>query len=89
MTVALFNIRDDTYNTMCNKAIQYLAEGECDCDCNYCPGRFVCTDPDFPPFTILKEFIEHNKKLSIEDDRFNTDVNKNNLKDNSQEDCDE
>lgn len=86
MTVALFNIRDDLYSTMCYKAKQYLAEGECDCDCNNCPGRFVCTNPDFPPFTIFKEFLEHNEKYAIEDDRFNPDVNKQNI---SEENYDE
>lgn len=78
-TVALVPCSDKKIDELLFKAKQIIAEGECDCDCRSCPGLFVCFDPDLPPFGMLREFIKHNEKLPLEDDKYNKQVNKNNL----------
>ena len=78
-TVILLPCSKENWDKLIYMAKQILAEGECDCDCSHCPAAYVCTDPDIPPYTQLKDFLKHNEYMLVEDDRFNNEVNRENL----------
>lgn len=78
-TVILLPCSKENWDKLIYKAKQILAEGECDCDCSNCPVAYVCIDPDIPPYTQIKDFLKHNEHMLVEDDRFNKEVNRENL----------
>ena len=78
-TVILLPCSKENWDKLIYKAKQILAEGECDSDCSNCPVAYVCIDPDIPPYTQIKDFLKHNAYMLVEDDRFNKEVNRENL----------
>lgn len=78
-TIALVPCTDPRMPRLIYKAKKIIAEGECDCDCKECPGVFICRDPDLPPYTMLREFIDRNEKTVLADYKLNNQVNKDNL----------
>ena len=78
-TVILLPCSKENWDKLIYKAKQILAEGDCDCDCFHCPVAYVCIDPDIPPYTQIKDFLKHNEYMLVEDDRFNKEVNRENL----------
>lgn len=68
-------------NKLIITASQILADESCDNQCLECPIVWCCGGPECIPFNQLKEFIERNKNLRIEDDKLNTDVKFENLND--------
>lgn len=78
-TTALVPCTDSRMPRLIYKAKKIIAEGECDCDCKECPGVFICRDPDLPPYTMLREFIDRNEKTVLADYKLNNQVNKDNL----------
>ena len=78
-TTLLVPCTDENLPGLLYKAKQIIAEGECDCDCTKCPGVFICRDPDSPPYTMLREFLERNEHLQLQDYALNNQVNTENL----------
>lgn len=78
-TTALVPCTDSRMLRLIYKAKKIIAEGECDCDCKECPGVFICRDPDLPPYTMLREFINRNEKTVLDDYKLNNQVNLDNL----------
>lgn len=78
-TIALVPCTDPRMPRLIYKAKKIIAEGECDCDCKECPGVFICRDPDMPPYTMLREFIERNEKTVLTDYKLNNMLNLDNL----------
>lgn len=78
-TTVLVPCTDSRMPRLIYKAKKIIAEGECDCDCKECPGIFICRDPDMPPYTMLREFIDRNEKTVLADYKLNNQVNQDNL----------
>lgn len=78
-TLGIIPCRSEKLKSLLYKAKQILAEGECDCGCTECPAIFVCTDPDMPPYSMLKEFLWHNEEQVLDDEKLNRSVNRDNL----------
>lgn len=78
-TTALVPCTDSLMPRLIYKAKKIISEGECDCDCKECPGVFICRDPDMPPYTMLREFIDRNEKTVLADYKLNNQVNLDSL----------
>lgn len=78
IVVAMAN--QNTSEVLQQKAKRILAEGCCgsqfkwDFFCRLCPICWTCEGPDRIPFNHLKEYLRHNEKLPVDDDKYNKDV---------------